>query len=317
MYAFEMWGQLTAGGTVVLPKSDHLMPSGLRQLIDHNGADTVFLTTTLFNLFVDEDPACFTGVRTLYIGGEKLSSAHVRTFLKYQPTVAISNCYGPAENCMLTTTRLIEPSDCDIPEGIPIGVAVPRSAVVVIGESGRPCEPGELGEVCASGDGLAIGYLGQPGLTAEKFPTVTIDGVPTRIYRTGDFGFLDKLGVLQFRGRYDRQVKVSGYRIELGEIETAARQLAGVRECVALPMNDSEGRVTGIALCYLPEHGEAADTGSTSPPDYSESGIRRALRQVLPAHIMPASVRKFDRFPMTANGKVDATALDLAAKAAR
>lgn len=308
MYAFEVWGQLTAGGTVVFAKGGHLMPGALRELIDKADVDTVWLTATLFNVFVDEDPECFDGIRQMYIGGEKLSPAHVRTFLRRYPSVPLYNGYGPAENCMLTTTRLIESSDCEVAEGIPVGVSVPGSEVLVLGELERQCAPREVGEVCAAGEGLAIGYLGQPSLTAEKFPTVQIDGAPKRIYRTGDVGFLDDVGVLHYRGRRDRQVKISGHRIELAEIEAAARELDAVRDCVAVPLKDDDSRVVGIALCYTAEHEQTQGTeaeGMSGWRGSSESEVRKALRRVLPAHLIPGVVRKFDRFPVTSNGKVD------------
>ena len=316
MYAFEVWGQLRSGGAVVfLPDEDHLMPGTLRDLVRTAGVDTVWLTTSLFNVFVDEDVKCFTGVRQLLIGGEKLSSAPVRTFLQNHPGIPLHNGYGPAENCMLTTTRLIRPEDCEIDAGIPVGTPVPGTTVILLDEDDRPCEPGANGEVCISGSGLAVCYLGQPKMTAAKFPTLRIRGERVRVYRTGDIGLVDGEGVLHFRGRKDRQVKIRGHRIEPAEIEVAAAKIDGLSQCAVIPVSDSDGTVTGLALCYVVA---PAGQDSTRPRDaLGESEVRAILARTLPAYLVPAVVRRFERFPVTANGKVDQAELARVAAAPR
>lgn len=315
MYAFEVWGQLRSGGAVVFPPNDLLMPGTLRELIRTVGVNTVWLTTSLFNVFVDEDVDCFAGLHQLLTGGEKLSPAHVRTFLRSHPGIPLHNGYGPAENCMLTTTRLIQPEDCEIGAGIPVGSPVPGTTVILLDEDGRPCGPGENGEVCVAGSGLAVCYVGQPELTAEKFPTIRIRDKHVRVYRTGDIGVVDGEGVLHFRGRRDRQVKISGHRIEPAEIEAAASTIDGLRQCVVLPLTASDGRVSGLALCYV-----AAPAGrEPARPEHvlSESEVREALARTLPAYLVPATVRRFERFPVTANGKVDQAELARVAAAPR
>ena len=133
-----------------------------------------------------------------------------------------------------------------------------------------------------------------------------------RVYRTGDIGFLDDDGVLHFRGRRDRQVKISGHRVELPEIELAAREIDGVRQCLALPLTAPDGQVTGLALCYV------ADPGASDAQDVlGESGVRAALARMLPGYLLPTVVRRFDRFPVTANGKTDQAELARIAAAPR
>jgi amino acid adenylation domain-containing protein len=302
MYAFEVWGQLVSGGSTVLVSGDHLMPATLRELVSTAGVDTLWLTSSLFNLFVDEDVNCFTGLGHVLTGGEKLSPAHVRAFLARHPQIPLRNGYGPAESAMLTTTRLLRPEDCEMPGGVPVGTAVPGTTVLVLDSTGRPCPPGEPGEICIAGQGLARGYLADPDLTAAKFPTIDVGGAPLRIYRTGDIGVTDEEGVLHFRGRVDRQVKISGHRVELDEIETAARRLPGVRDCVIIPVHAPQGEVTGITLFYR------ADT-APSAGDGDPLGVRARLLRELPGYLVPGIVRCVDQFPVTANGKVDAAAL--------
>ncbi len=297
MYAFELWGQLTSGGTTVLVEDDHFLPGTLRDLVRAAGVDTLWITTSLFNLFVDEDADCFSGLRQVLTGGEKLSPVHVRAFLDRHPGIPLRNGYGPAESCMLTTTHLLKLADCDVPGGIPVGTPVAGTTVLVIDADDQPCAAGEPGEVCIAGEGLATGYLANPGLTAEKFPTIEHGGAPLRIYRTGDIGVVDDAGVLHFRGRRDRQVKISGHRVELTEIEVTARGLPGVRDCVALPLTAADGQVTMLALFYL---ASAQDATAFDPLQ-----VREQLVRLLPGYAVPGVVRWLERFPVTPNGKLD------------
>jgi D-alanine--poly(phosphoribitol) ligase subunit 1 len=306
MYAFELWGQLTRGGTTVLVEDDHFLPSSLRELVRTAGVDTLWITTSLFNLFVDEDPGCFVGLRQVLTGGEKLSPGHVRAFLLRHPGIPLRNGYGPAESCMLTTTHLLCLKDCDVPGGVPVGSAVAGTTVLVLDEHDQPCAAEEPGEICIAGEGLATCYLGNSELTAEKFPTIGFNGASLRVYRTGDIGCFDSAGVLHFRGRRDRQIKISGHRVELLEIEVTARGLAGVRDCVALPLTGADGQVKRLALFYLtnPADAEEADLGAASPA-FDPLQVRAQLTSLLPGYAVPGVVRWLERFPVTPNGKLD------------
>lgn len=305
MYAFELWGQLTTGGTVVIVEEDHLMPDTLRSLVKSDGVDTVWITTSLFNLFVDEDPDCFHGIQQVFTGGEKLSPRHVAEFLRQHPGIPLRNGYGPAENCMLTTTRLIRSEDCMVPEGIPVGSAVPGTQVLVLDEAGNQCPPGQVGEICMAGAGLANGYLGNPELTAEKFRRHAVNGHQVRAYHSGDLGVVDDDGVLHYRGRLDRQIKISGNRVELTEIELVARDIAGVRDAVVLPVTTRDGAVTRLVLCYLTAIAPDADTATGTARARDPLDVRKELQRRLPAYLVPSKVRAVERFPVTANGKLD------------
>ncbi|WP_405861041.1 AMP-binding protein [Streptomyces sp. NBC_00090] len=276
----ELWGMLCRGGTVVLPDEDHLLPDTLRDLIARHGVNTLVLVASVVNLLVRLDPDCFRGVDLMFIGGERLAPEPVRALLLRHPDTTVHNCYGPVESFAFATMHRIRPEDCDRPHGVPIGRPVPGTEVHLID-----------GELCVAGAGLAQGYLRNAELTAERFVTVEVRGVPTRVYRTGDRAVRDAEGVLHFLGRADRQVKIRGYRVELGEVESRAAGRAGVRDCVAVALSGRSGAYERLALAF---------TGDADPHQ-----VRAELRDRLPGHLVPDLVRRLDELPHNANGKVD------------
>ncbi|WP_328537495.1 amino acid adenylation domain-containing protein [Streptomyces sp. NBC_00344] len=298
-FAMELWGSLTTGGTAVVVREDVLFPDDLRALIAGPGVDTMWLTASMFNLFVEEDPDCFAGMRQVLTGGERLSPPHVREFLDAHPEITLINGYGPVESCVFVTTRTVRPEDCDRPGGVPIGLPVPRTDIHLL-QGGTPVPDGTSGEICVSGEGLAAGYLARPEATEAAFVTVDLDGQTLRLYRTGDLGVRDADGVLHFLGRADRQIKIFGHRVEPTEIESVAARVPGVRAAHVVPVRGADGSYERLALFC---------TALGDWPDPDPAIIRKALAGALPHYMVPATVRLVDAFPTTANGKLDQAAL--------
>ncbi|WP_320064298.1 amino acid adenylation domain-containing protein [Micromonospora sp. RTGN7] len=297
-FSLELWGPLTSGGTCAIADADYLLPDTLADLVTATGLDTAWLTSSLFNFLVDEDDPdhpCFTGLRQVITGGERLSPPHVRRFLTRYPDTTLINGYGPAESCVFATTHRISLADCDDPGGIPLGVPVPETTVHILGGE----EPGAVGEICLAGAGLALGYVGDVDATAATFPLLPVDGKPVRVYRTGDLGLLDSAGVLHFRGRSDLQVKIAGHRIEPGEIESAARRIPGIREAAVVPVPAPGGGYDRLALFYT-----ADDSAAPTP-----AAVRRALAATLPRYLVPHTAQRRDALPTTTTGKLDRSAL--------
>jgi acyl carrier protein len=169
----------------------------------------------------------------------------------------------------------------------------------VLDEERRPVPPGEIGELFAAGEGVALGYLNQPELTADKFVRDIFGDVSgARMYRTGDLVRRRADGIVEFVGRADRQVKISGKRVELEEVEAAMRRLAGVADAVALVRERGEAQRQIIAY-VAGRDGALLDAAS----------LRRAMLQVAPAHLTPAHILVLDALPLTPSGKVDRNAL--------
>ncbi|MGX6601664.1 amino acid adenylation domain-containing protein [Micromonosporaceae bacterium Da 78-11] len=297
-FSLELWGVLLHGGTSVIVTDPYLSAGALADGVARHGADTVWSTAGLFNLIVDEAPEAFRGVRQVMIGGERLSVPHVRRFLRRHPQIVLLNGYGPVESTVFATTHRITEADCDRPTGIPLGRPVPGTQVYVL-DGTRPCAPGETGEICLAGDGLALEYLGDPALTAAKFTPVTLDGRRIRVYRTGDLGRQDADGLLHLLGRADRQVKIRGHRIEPAEVERQIeRLLPEVRHCrvVARTVADRSEREL-VAFCVPVRDGDPL------------SGAMPVLGDSLVAYQRPVAVLSVDAFPLTAQGKLDERAL--------
>ncbi|MET9480900.1 amino acid adenylation domain-containing protein [Streptomyces sp. NPDC006638] len=297
-FSLELWSALLNGGRSVVVEDPYLSPVALRDGVSVHGTDTVWLTSSLFNMITDEDPAAFEGVRQVMTGGERLSTAHVRRFLLRHPGIVLLNGYGPVESTVFATTHRITPADCDLPGGIPLGRPVPGTAVHVL-DGTRVCAVGETGEICVAGEGLALRYLGEPALTEAAFTRVTVDGETLRVYRTGDLGVWGADGLLHFRGRADRQVKIRGHRVEPAEVERQVeRCLPAVRTCRVLARKDAAGTAQElVAFCVPAEPGDPLE------------GAMGVLAGALVPYQRPSRVVAVDALPLTARGKLDERAL--------
>ena len=144
-----------------------------------------------------------------------------REILENGPPRQFINVYGPTENPTFATYYQVDSVSANAAT-IPIGTPLANTQIYLLDEDQRPVPLGDAGELCIGGDGLALGYLNQPELTAEKFiPDTFRLQAGARLYRTGDLARYRSDGTIEFLGRIDDQVKIRGYRIEPGEIGRA------------------------------------------------------------------------------------------------
>jgi mycobactin peptide synthetase MbtE len=293
-FSLELWGALLNGGTSWIIDEPYLSTTVLRKGILEYGVNTTWMTSSLFNMIVEEDIGAFTGLTQLMIGGEKLSTSHVKTFLENYINISLINGYGPVESTVFATTHNVSLNDCDNPNGIPIGVPVTGTEVYVLDNQEQLCEEGQIGEICIAGDGLAIAYHNDPILTDQKFKKVNINGIYSRIYTTGDLGFWSN-GLLHFQGREDRQVKIRGHRVELTEIERQIEKvLTDVKSCRVIAKKD-ESKLSQelIAFCIPKKKGDKLEK------------IRDNLESKVVHYQLPAAVISIESFPLTTQGKLD------------
>ncbi|MCI9882453.1 MULTISPECIES: non-ribosomal peptide synthetase [Methylobacterium] len=299
----EIWAPLLNGGQLTFP--DRRRPS-LREIgamVRSFGVTNLLLTTGLFHLMVDEALDDLAGLRQLLAGGDVLSPTHVRKVLDALPHCRLINVYGPTENTTFTCCFTIPR---DQPAGaIPIGHPIRGTQVYILDDALNPVAAGEAGQLCAGGEGVAIGYLDRPDLTDERFLPDIHSPIPGgRLYLTGDLVRRRLDGVIEFLGRLDTQVKIDGKRVELGEIESVLRGLPGVRDAaVAAVQADAYGKRLHAFVV------------STGPSPLDLVSLRAALAVSLPAHMRPATLEALPHLPLNVNGKVDRSAL--AAEASR
>lgn len=299
----ELWSVLLSGGTSLIPPEGTRMSADLlRSCAAEYGLDTVWLTSSLFSALVDDDLDSFAGIRQVMSGGERVSADHVRRLLSAYPDMRFSSGYGPVETTVFATSYTVSGNDLEQYEEVPLGRPMPATTVLVLDGHGKLCPPGKTGEIHVGGDALGLGYLADPAETGRRF----VDGPDGgRFYRTGDLGMWHETGVLLFRGRVDRQLKIRGQRVEPEEVERfISRSFPGVVAAVT-PLTDPHGLVTGLAA--------HCGTGGRA---VSAADITSACDTGLPPHLRPRRVFVHAELPRTGNGKIDREALGGAVAAA-
>jgi acyl-coenzyme A synthetase/AMP-(fatty) acid ligase/acyl carrier protein len=274
--------------------------SELGRFLAEQRVSVLWLTAGLFAQVAAADVSVFAGLRYLLAGGDVLPAAGCRAVLEQVPQVALVNGYGPTENTTFTATHLVTAADVVSPAGVPVGRPIADTRVFVLDGFLQPVPAGAFGELYTSGAGLARGYLGRAGLTAERFVACPFGSGGERMYRTGDLARWRADGVIEFAGRADDQVKVRGFRIEPGEIEAVLTAHHEVAQAAVIVREDTPGdrRLIGY---LVPAPGIDRDTLVAQVREYA------AAR--LPGYMMPSAVAVLDALPVTPNGKLDRAAL--------
>ncbi len=295
----EIWAPLLHGGRcVVLQEEKFPTPRLLDEVIRLERVTSAWITASLFNLYIDEEPECLSGLEQLLIGGEALSPSHVRRALDRLPGVQIVNGYGPTENTTFTCCHVIQSADVDPGHTIPIGRPIANTTVHVLTSDGIHAPVGVPGELFAGGDGVALGYVGQPARTKQSFLPDTFSDLPgARLYRSGDRVRWRPNGELEFLGRFDNQVKIHGYRIEPDEIATCLAEQESVSEAVVFSQQTAMG-ASQLVACVVPR--------ST---DLSGLELQKLLvkytSERLPPYMVPTAFRFLRELPLQPNGKID------------
>lgn len=299
----EIWGPLLNGGAVAILEEPRPSLAQIGEAIRHYKVTTAWMTAGLFHLMVDHRLDDLKPLRQLLAGGDVLSVPHVHKLLKALPATQLINGYGPTENTTFTCCHPISGQGWG--EGsVPIGKAISHTQIYILDDDLQPVADGEVGQLCAGGDGVAAGYLQRPELTAEKFrPDPFTVEAGALMYLTGDLVRRRPDGLIEFLGRKDRQVKIDGKRVELDEIEAVLRRTPGITDAVVV-LQENDGGAKQITA-FLKFHSGA--DGDIAAPEIA--ACLDAARSVLPAHMMPVNIRALKEFPLNPQGKVDRKAL--------
>ncbi|GJF28376.1 hypothetical protein KNE206_10760 [Kitasatospora sp. NE20-6] len=291
----NVWAPLLVGGRVrMLPQSLELDRLGAELLA---GAPYSFLKLTPGHLEVLSHQVSAVEASSLagvvVVAGEALPSVLARRWVGWLGEGRLVNEYGPTEASVGTC---VNPLSLPVGEGVvPIGRALPNMSMRVLDAWLQPVPVGVAGELFVGGAGVARGYGGRPGLTAERFVPDPFGPVGARLYRTGDLARVLADGSVDFLGRLDHQVKIRGHRIELGEVQAVLAAHPQIREAAVLAHGDDTDR---HLVAYVVPAG-VLDTAA----------LRADLQRHLPDHLVPAVWITLDALPLNANGKLDTRAL--------
>ncbi|MFC4590806.1 non-ribosomal peptide synthetase [Sphaerisporangium corydalis] len=285
----EVFGPLVTGGTVVVASASD--PGRVRDLVEEGRLSTVQATPSVLEALL---PALATSVPKIISTGEALPQPLAARLLEV--TGELWDLYGPTETTVWSTRRRVRPGS------VGIGSPVANTQVYVVDRALRPVPVGVAGELLVGGVGVARGYHGRPGLTAERFVPDPF-GVPGgRLYRTGDLVRWRAGGVLEFLGRLDDQVKVRGVRIEPDEVAAVLGEHPSVRRAVVMVRDDAPGGRGLVA--YIDWTGPGRSSG-----EEVAALLRAHARARLPEAMVPAAYVVVAGFPTLPSGKLDRAAL--------
>ncbi len=307
-YAFdfsvwEIWGALLHGSRlVIVPFWVSRSATAFGEFIRDEGITIVNQTPSAFmelrNVDGQCDEAFLSGVKYVVLGGEALDVTSTQDWLRERADsdLILCNMYGITEATVHSTLKRLDVKESATRHSA-IGRPLPGWTLYVLDGGMQLVAVGVAGELYIGGAGLARGYWGRAGLTAERFVPNPFGERGERLYVTGDRVRWRSDGQLEFLGRFDDQVKVRGFRIEPGEVESVLMGHERVRDAVVVVQEDEEGDRKLVGYVVL--EGRADGTGE----------VRRYLRDRLPEFMVPNYLVALDELPLNPSGKIDRASL--------
>jgi amino acid adenylation domain-containing protein len=299
----DVLGALWVGATACMPESGRIgAPGYLASWLAAQRVTVAHVTPAMAALLADDvegDAARpLDTLRHVFFGGDVLTRETVARVRQLAPHATCTNFYGATETPQAIAWYRVPHEPAEPYGRIPLGIGIDDVQLLVLNAAGGLAGLGEIGEIHVRTPYLARGYVGDPGLTAERFGVSPFGAADDRMYRTGDLGRYRSDGTVEFCGRRDHQVKLRGFRIELGEIEAALEEHAAVREAVALVREVAKQGHQLVAYVVTEEDGKALGWE-----------LREQLRRRLPEYMVPTAIVPLTTLPLSPNGKVDRTAL--------
>ncbi|WP_454694304.1 amino acid adenylation domain-containing protein [Achromobacter aegrifaciens] len=290
-----LWPLMTGARLAIAGPGDHRDPQRLLELIRRHRVTTLHFVPSMLQAFLAHEgiDTC-TSLKRILCSGEALPAEARNEVFRRLPQAELSNLYGPTEAAIDVTHWACRN---DGHSQVPIGQPISGIQTHVLDADLNLAPAGAVGELFLGGTGLARGYLGRAGLSAERFVADPFGADGGRLYRTGDLVRWNGEGQLEYLGRIDHQVKIRGLRIELGEVEAQLLSQPGVREAVVVARAGSSG--PRLVAYVSATAGQEVDAGE----------LRERLGRQLPDYMVPSAIVALESLPLNANGKVDRKAL--------
>ncbi|MFI1381976.1 amino acid adenylation domain-containing protein [Embleya sp. NPDC020886] len=294
--ALELWVPLLSGGRVVVAPPGEL---DLDVATEPRAGSTMWLPATRFAAIAAERPERLAGLREVWTGGDRVPAAAVRRMREACPELSIVIGHGPTETTGFAAGDRPAADGPARPAGT-VGLPMDHTALYVLGPGLAPVPAGVVGELYVAGPGVARGYPGQAGRTAERFVPCPFGPAGGLMYRTGDRVRRDDGTRLEYVGRADARAEVHGLRVEPAEAEEVLAEHPGLAQAVVVGREDESGQRRLVAY-VVPAGGPRGDL--------SGEELRRFAAARLPEFLVPSVFVPLDRLPVTAGGRVDRAAL--------
>ncbi|WP_143664827.1 amino acid adenylation domain-containing protein, partial [Streptomyces sp. NRRL B-24572] len=293
---FEIWVPLLNGGSLVLTRGDGTDLAETARAVREHGVTTAYFTVGLFHVMADEGLDTLRLLREVWTGGDVANPAAVQRVLTHCPDTVLVHSYGPTETTFASHNQWFGTGERALRgAGLHLGRPMDNTRSHVLDDALRPVPPGVPGELYIAGAHVARGYVGRPGLTAERFVPDPFERDGSRMYRTGDRVLWTPAGELRFLGRADGQIKLRGVRIEPGEVERTLAAHPSVGQALVVVREDRPGDKTLVGY-VVPRK----DTAVTEARLIAE--LLAEARAALPEHLVPSAVVVLDALPLTVNG---------------
>lgn len=290
MFVSEFFVSLLNGMTLTLSKNmEDVNSDALAEVIEKDKIEVMVTTPSRFKLLLQGERfrKAFKTLKMIQVGGEALPKDLLSEFRTFQ-NLRIINMYGPTENAVWASYKEVTDERAELTIGKPLA----NVKFYVVDENRKLVQPGEKGEICIGGAGVARGYFRREDLTADRF--IVLDN-GERVYRTGDLGCILMNAEIQYLGRIDFQVKIRGYRVELGEIENALMAVDGIEHAVVT----AAGKTAEKELCAY----------YVSKEEINPREIRDEIGKTLAKYMVPSYFVRLEELPLSPNGKINRKAL--------
>lgn len=294
---FEVWGALLNGATLVCPIAYSMLDiTQLSASLDLNKVSILWLTKSVYDLYIKHSPAIFSKLSYLIIGGEKLNKETLNVLLrlpKKQQPKHILNGYGPTETTTFSTTyEFLEPIKKE--ETVPIGKPIDNTGVIILNSQQNICPPGIPGVLYICGHGIAEKYLSNRESENEKFITLkSINNKNHKYFKTDDITYWNRQGNIIYLSRNDSQIKIRGFRVNLDSIKEIILQHKDVDSAI-VHSNIANNIIDIVAYIKKTKNSSA-----------TEESIINFLKSHLPIYAIPSRLYIVDTIPLNANGKID------------